>query len=126
MISVQRMHRDSAERKRNCYSAPSCFYQRRSYAVKVLHYLGIGRLPKRPMVDATGGTGYELLVVAAVLGRSLQNAALAASIFPVSHFVRLSVRRSSRVIERNYLEARRRILERKILARNHRLGLRVS
>jgi glycosyltransferase involved in cell wall biosynthesis len=32
--------------------------------VKVLHFLGIGRLPKRPMLDATGGTERSALEIA--------------------------------------------------------------
>jgi glycosyltransferase involved in cell wall biosynthesis len=42
------------------------FWRRTSYTVKVLHYLGIGRLPKRPMVDATGGTERTALEVARI------------------------------------------------------------
>jgi spore coat protein SA len=34
--------------------------------VKVLHFLGIGRLPKRPMVDATGGTERSALEIARI------------------------------------------------------------
>jgi glycosyltransferase involved in cell wall biosynthesis len=34
--------------------------------VKVLHFLGIGRLPKRPMVDATGGTERTALEIARI------------------------------------------------------------
>jgi glycosyltransferase involved in cell wall biosynthesis len=34
--------------------------------VKVLHFLGIGRIPKRPMVDATGGTERTALEVARI------------------------------------------------------------
>jgi glycosyltransferase involved in cell wall biosynthesis len=37
--------------------------------VKVLHFLGIGRLPKRPMVDATGGTERTALEVARIQTR---------------------------------------------------------
>jgi glycosyltransferase involved in cell wall biosynthesis len=37
--------------------------------VKFLHYLGIGRLPKRPMVDATGGTERTALEVARIQAR---------------------------------------------------------
>lgn len=32
--------------------------------MKVLHFLGIGRLPKRPMIDATGGTERSALEIA--------------------------------------------------------------
>ena len=32
--------------------------------MKILHFLGIGRLPKRPMVDATGGTERSALEIA--------------------------------------------------------------
>jgi glycosyltransferase involved in cell wall biosynthesis len=39
------------------------------YTVKVLHFLGIGRLPKRPMVDATGGTERTALEVARIQTR---------------------------------------------------------
>jgi glycosyltransferase involved in cell wall biosynthesis len=53
-------------RSKKCYSTSSCIYQRRSYAVKVLHFLGIGRLPKRPMVDATGGTERSALEIARI------------------------------------------------------------
>jgi glycosyltransferase involved in cell wall biosynthesis len=34
--------------------------------VKVLHFLGIGRLPKRPVVDATGGTERTALEIARI------------------------------------------------------------
>jgi glycosyltransferase involved in cell wall biosynthesis len=34
--------------------------------VKILHFLGIGRLPKRPMVDATGGTERSALEIARI------------------------------------------------------------
>jgi glycosyltransferase involved in cell wall biosynthesis len=37
--------------------------------VKVLHFLGIGRLPKRPMVDATGGTERSALEIARIQAR---------------------------------------------------------
>jgi glycosyltransferase involved in cell wall biosynthesis len=37
--------------------------------VKVLHFLGIGRLPKRPMVDATGGTERSALEIARIQTR---------------------------------------------------------
>jgi glycosyltransferase involved in cell wall biosynthesis len=37
--------------------------------VKILHFLGIGRLPKRPMVDATGGTERTALEVARIQTR---------------------------------------------------------
>src|SRR5580698_3045512 len=44
-------------------------YQQRSYPVKVLHFLGIGRLPKRPMIDATGGTERTALEVGRIQAR---------------------------------------------------------
>jgi glycosyltransferase involved in cell wall biosynthesis len=34
--------------------------------VKILHFLGIGRLPKRPMIDATGGTERSALEIARI------------------------------------------------------------
>ena len=34
--------------------------------MKLLHFLGIGRLPKRPMIDATGGTERTALEVARI------------------------------------------------------------
>ena len=34
--------------------------------MKILHFLGIGRLPKRPMVDATGGTERTALEIARI------------------------------------------------------------
>lgn len=34
--------------------------------MKILHYLGIGRLPRRPMIDATGGTERVVLEVAKI------------------------------------------------------------
>ncbi len=34
--------------------------------VKILHFMGIGRLPKRPMVDATGGTERTALEIARI------------------------------------------------------------
>jgi hypothetical protein len=34
--------------------------------MKVLHFLGIGRLPARPMVDATGGTERVALEIARI------------------------------------------------------------
>ena len=34
--------------------------------MKVLHFLGIGRLPKRPMIDATGGTERSALEIARI------------------------------------------------------------
>jgi glycosyltransferase involved in cell wall biosynthesis len=37
--------------------------------MKVLHFLGIGRLPKRPMVDATGGTERSALEIARIQTR---------------------------------------------------------
>ena len=37
--------------------------------MKVLHFLGIGRLPKRPMVDATGGTERTALEIARIQAR---------------------------------------------------------
>jgi glycosyltransferase involved in cell wall biosynthesis len=37
--------------------------------VKLLHFLGIGRLPKRPMIDATGGTERTALEVARIQAR---------------------------------------------------------
>lgn len=37
--------------------------------MKVLHFLGIGRLPKRPMVDATGGTERTALEIARIQTR---------------------------------------------------------
>jgi glycosyltransferase involved in cell wall biosynthesis len=37
--------------------------------VKVLHFLGIGRLPKRPMIDATGGTERSALEIARIQTR---------------------------------------------------------
>jgi glycosyltransferase involved in cell wall biosynthesis len=37
--------------------------------VKILHFLGIGRLPKRPMVDATGGTERAALEIARIQTR---------------------------------------------------------
>jgi glycosyltransferase involved in cell wall biosynthesis len=37
--------------------------------VKVLHFLGIGRLPQRPMVDATGGTERSALEIARIQAR---------------------------------------------------------
>jgi len=37
--------------------------------VKILHFLGIGRLPKRPMVDATGGTERSALEIARIQTR---------------------------------------------------------
>jgi glycosyltransferase involved in cell wall biosynthesis len=37
--------------------------------VKVLHFLGIGRLPKRPMVDASGGTERSALEIARIQTR---------------------------------------------------------
>jgi glycosyltransferase involved in cell wall biosynthesis len=37
--------------------------------VKVLHFLGIGRLPKRPMIDATGGTERAALEIARIQTR---------------------------------------------------------
>jgi len=37
--------------------------------VKVLHFLGIGRLPKRPMIDATGGTERSALEIARIQAR---------------------------------------------------------
>jgi glycosyltransferase involved in cell wall biosynthesis len=37
--------------------------------VKVLHFLGIGRLPKRPMADATGGTERMALEIARIQTR---------------------------------------------------------
>lgn len=37
--------------------------------MKLLHFLGIGRLPKRPMVDATGGTERTALEVARIQAR---------------------------------------------------------
>jgi glycosyltransferase involved in cell wall biosynthesis len=37
--------------------------------VKVLHFLGIGRVPKRPMVDATGGTERTALEIARIQTR---------------------------------------------------------
>jgi glycosyltransferase involved in cell wall biosynthesis len=37
--------------------------------VKILHFLGIGRLPKRPMVDATGGTERTALEIARIQTR---------------------------------------------------------
>ncbi len=39
------------------------------YTVKVLHFLGIGRLPKRPMIDATGGTERSALEIARIQAR---------------------------------------------------------
>lgn len=37
--------------------------------MKVLHFLGIGRIPKRPMVDATGGTERSALEIARIQTR---------------------------------------------------------
>ena len=37
--------------------------------MKVLHFLGIGRLPKRPMIDATGGTERSALEIARIQTR---------------------------------------------------------
>jgi glycosyltransferase involved in cell wall biosynthesis len=37
--------------------------------VKVLHFLGIGRVPKRPMIDATGGTERVALEIARIQAR---------------------------------------------------------
>ena len=37
--------------------------------MKILHFLGIGRLPKRPMVDATGGTERSALEIARIQTR---------------------------------------------------------
>jgi glycosyltransferase involved in cell wall biosynthesis len=37
--------------------------------VKVLHFLGVGRLPKQPMVDATGGTERTALEIASIQTR---------------------------------------------------------
>jgi glycosyltransferase involved in cell wall biosynthesis len=37
--------------------------------VKILHFLGIGKLPKRPMIDATGGTERSALEIARIQAR---------------------------------------------------------
>lgn len=37
--------------------------------VKVLHFLGIGRLPQRPLIDATGGTERSALEIARIQAR---------------------------------------------------------
>lgn len=59
-------------RRRLQYRAPSV-EQRQTFPittrhinVKILHFLGIGRLPKRPMVDATGGTERSALEIARI------------------------------------------------------------
>ncbi len=41
----------------------------RAQRVKIVHFLGIGRLPKRPMVDATGGTERSALEIARIQTR---------------------------------------------------------
>jgi glycosyltransferase involved in cell wall biosynthesis len=46
--------------------------------VKVLHYLGIGRLPTRPMVDATGGTERVALEIAKIQVRRGYDVTIAA------------------------------------------------
>src|SRR5579859_7301435 len=56
-------------------NGPSVYH--RSHAVKILHFLGIGRLPKRPMIDATGGTERSALEIARIQTRRGHNVTVA-------------------------------------------------
>jgi glycosyltransferase involved in cell wall biosynthesis len=47
--------------------------------VKILHYLGIGRIPQRPLIDATGGTERSALEIARIQTRRGHHVTVASS-----------------------------------------------